>query len=204
MTDMLTLSAIKILLSGIFSRIARFAAFAIEHWRVFLPVAMVCLALWYVHGLRSERDDALSELADYQAQVEDAQRQRHILNMVIEHRLELELAKVDAVHEAQMKTLMENYNAQLDDKSKRITDIADFNGRLREQLEAFTAARMSEDRSGSLDAPGSRGDSHSADPGYDVEAYLETLETACADTTLHYNTVRLKCDAAIRAANGTQ
>lgn len=204
MTDMLTFAAIKILLSVIFSRIAKFAAFVIEHWRVFLPVAMVCLALWYVHGLRSERDDALTKLANYQAQVKEALRQRRILNMVIEHRLELELARVDAVHEAQMTTLMENYNAQLDDKSKRITDIADFNGRLREQLEAFTAGRMSEDRAGSLDASGSRGDGHATYSGYDVEAYLQTLETACADTTLHYNTVRLKCDAAIRAANGTQ
>lgn len=198
------LTAAGFILKLIFSRIAKFAAFVIEHWRVFLPAAMVCLALWYVHGLRSERDDALASLANYQAQVEDAKRQRRILNMVIEHRLELELAKVDVVHEAQMKTLMENYNAQLDDKSKRITDIADFNGRLRQQLEAFTAARMSEDRSGSLDASGSRGDGHAASAGYDVEAYLETLETACADTTLHYNTVRLKCDAAIRAANGTR
>lgn len=201
---MFTFAAIKLLLSVIFSRLGKMLAFMVEHWRVFLPAAMVCLALWYVHGLRSERDDALIKLANYQAQVIDAKRQRRILNMVIEHRLELELAKVDVVHEAQMKTLMENYNAQLDDKSKRITDIADFNGRLRQQLEAFTAARMSEDRSGSLDASGSRGDGHAASAGYDVEAYLETLETACADTTLHYNTVRLKCDAAIRAANGTR
>ena len=204
MTDMLTFAAAKLLLSVIFSRLGKLLAFAIEHWRVFLPVAMVCLALWYVHGLRGERDDALTKLADYQAQVEDAQRQRRILNMVIEHRLALELARVDAVHEAQMTTLMENYNAQLDDKSKRITDIADFNGRLRQQLEAFTAARMSEDRSGSLRSAESGGDCHAADSGYDVEAYLDTLEYAAADTTLNYNTLWLRCDAAIRAASGTR
>lgn len=197
-------TAAGIILKLIFSRIAKFAAFAIEHWRVFLPAAMVCLALWYVHSLRSERDDALTELANYQAQVEDAQRQRRILNMVIEHRLELELAKVDAVHESQMTTLMENYNATLKDKAAAVATAADLRRRLRDSLEAFTAARMSEDRAGSLDASGSRGDSHPASAGYDAEAYLETLETACADTTLHYNTVRLKCDAAIRAANGTQ
>lgn len=198
------LTAAGIILKLIFSRLARFAAFVIEHWRVFLPAAMVCLALWYVNGLRSERDDALTDLANYQAQVEDAKRQRRILNMVIEHRLELELAKVDAVHEAQMKTLMENYNAQLDDKSKRITDIADFNGRLRQQLEAFTAARMSEDRSGSLRSAESGGDCHAADPGYDVTSYLDTLEYAAADTTLNYNTLWLRCDALNRAANGTR
>lgn len=194
------LTAAGIILKLIFSRLARFAAFVIEHWRVFLPVAMVCLALWCVHSLRSERDDALTKLADYKAQVEDAQRQRRILNMVVEHRLELELARVDAVHEAQMKTLMENYNAQLDDKSKRITDIADFNGRLRQQLEAFTAARMSEDRSGSLRSAESGGDCHATDPGYDVAAYLDTLEYAAADTTLNYNTLWLRCDALNRAA----
>ncbi len=198
------LTAAGIIFKLIFSRLARFAAFVIEHWRVFLPVAMVCLGLWYVNGLRSERDDALTKLADYQAQVEDAQRQRRILNMVVEHRLELELAKVDAMHEAQMKTLMENYNAQLDDKSKRITDIADFNGRLREQLEAFTAARMSEDRSGSLRSAESGGDCHAADPGYDVAAYLDTLEYAAADTTLNYNTLWLRCDALNRAAASEQ
>ena len=184
MTDMLTFAAIKILLSVIFSRLGKMLAFAFEHWRVFLPMAMVCL--------------------DYQAQVEDAKRQRRILNMVIERRLELELARVDAVHEAQMTTLMENYNAQLDDKSKRITDIADFNGRLRQQLEAFTAARMSEDRSGSLRSAESGGDCHATDSGYDVAAYLDTLEYAAADTTLNYNTLWQRCDAAIRAANGTQ
>ncbi|CAG0967251.1 hypothetical protein MTYP_01061 [Methylophilaceae bacterium] len=204
MTDMLTFAAIKILLSVIFSRLGKMLAFAFEHWRVFLPMAMVCLAIWYVHSLRSERDDALASLADYQAQVEDAKRQRRILNMVIERRLELELARVDAVHEAQMTTLMENYNAQLDDKSKRITDIADFNGRLRQQLEAFTAARMSEDRSGSLRSAESGGDCHATDSGYDVAAYLDTLEYAAADTTLNYNTLWQRCDAAIRAANGTQ
>lgn len=204
MTDMLTFAAIKILLSVIFSRLGKMLAFAFEHWRVFLPAAMVCIAMWYVHGLHSERDDARQSLANYQSQVEDAQRQRRILNMVIEHRLALELAKVDAVHEAQMNTLLENYNATLEDKAAAVATAADLRRQLRDTLQTATAARMSEDRAGSLDASGSRGDSHSADPGYDVAAYLETLETACADTTLHYNTVRLKCDAAIRAANGTR
>lgn len=198
------LTAIGLIFRVLVSGLEKALAFVIEHWRVFLPAAMVCLALWYVNGLRSERDDALASLANYQAQVEDAQRQRRILNMVIEHRLALELAKVDAMHEAQRTTLMENYNAQLDDKSKRITDIADFNGRLRQQLEAFTAARMSEDRSGSLRSAESGGDCHAADSGYDVTAYLDTLEYAAADTTLNYNTLWLRCDALNRAANGTQ
>lgn len=198
------LTAAGIILKLIFSRLARFADFVIEHWRVFLPVAMVCLALWYVHGLRSERDDALIELADYQAQVEDAQRQRRILNMVIEHRLELELARVDVVHEAQMKTLMENYNATLKDKAAAVATAADLRRRLRDTIETATAARMSEDRSGSLRSAESGGDCHAADPGYDVAAYLDSLEYAAADTTLNYNTLWLRCDALNRAANGTQ
>jgi len=194
------LTAAGFILKLIFSRIARFAAFVIEHWRVFLPAAMVCLALWYVSGLRSERDDALTKLADYQAQVIDAQRQRRILNMVVEHRLELELAKVDAVHEAQRTTLMENYNATIKDKAAAVATAADLRRRLRDTLETATAARMSEDRSGSLRSAESGGDCHAANPGYDVAAYLDTLEYAAADTTLNYNTLWLKCDALNRAA----
>lgn len=167
----------------------------VDHWRVFLPVAMVCLALWYVHSLRSERDDALASLANYQAQVEDAQRQRRILNMVIEQRLALELAKVDAVYESQMNTLLENYNATLEDKAAAVATAADLRRQLRDTLQTATAARMSEDRA-RLVGPACGGrDSDTAGIGYDAGTYTESLEHACAVTTLDYNTLYDRCSA---------
>lgn len=194
-------AALKLVIGDLLSGVA----YVIERWRVFLPVAIVALTLWYIHTLRSARDAALVEHAALLADIAEAQRGRQILNLVIEQRLALELAQASATHAQELDTLLEHYNAAQKDKTTAVATAADLRRQLRDTLQAATTARLPDDRAGSLRPPESRRECDSAGPGYDAApGYLDDLEYACAVTTADYNSLWLRCDAAVRAANGTQ
>lgn len=193
------LTAAGIILKIVFSRIAQFAAFAIERWRVFLPLAMVCLGLWYVHGLRSERDAAVSELAEYRAEVLEAKRQRKIENMVLEAKMKIVMEIEQDKHAAETETIRRSYNALKIDKADAVATAADLRKRLRDTLEtANAAAGMPGGIRGPFRLAESGRDCDAAGAGHGTEKYLNTLEHACAITTSDYNTLWTRCEAVNR------
>ena len=193
------MTAAGIILKVIFSRLAQFAAFAIERWRVFLPLVMVALALWHYMGLRGERDDAVQALINYRAEVADAQRQRRVQNVAIEQQLQLVTQIEQQKHAAETETIRRSYNALKHDKADAVATAGDLRRRLRAILETTHAATgMPGGGRGPIRLTESGGNCDAAGAGHGPEKYLETLEHACAITTSDYNTLWTRCDAVNR------
>ena len=55
---------IKSLLSGAISNLLSLFA---RYWRILVPVLIVLLVFWYIHALRSQRDDAVNALASFKS-----------------------------------------------------------------------------------------------------------------------------------------
>ncbi len=189
------LTAAGIILKLIFSRLARFAAFVIEHWRVFLPVAMVCLALWYVNGLRSERDDALTELADYKAEVIQQQQARAADNARKQQQADQHLADIMATHAEQLNQIRRQADALNITNTRNARTIDDLRNRLRDAIQSGAA-------DGLPGFPETAGDSAESRRDRDTTAarptYIEALELGCEVTSADYNALWSAWDSACK------
>lgn len=187
------LTAAGIIFKLIFSRLARFAAFVIEHWRVFLPAAMVGLALWYVHGLRSERDDARQALADYKSEVIQQQQARAADNARKQQEVEQQLADIMATHAEQLNQIRRQADALNITNTRNARTIDDLRNRLRDAIQSGAADGLPGFPETTGDPAESGGD---RDPATARPTYIEALELGCEVTTADYNALWQSWDSA--------
>ncbi len=187
------LTAAGIILKLIFSRIAKFAAFVIEHWRVFLPAAMVCLALWYVYSLRSERDDALASLAKYKAEVIQQQQARAADNARKQQQADQQLADIMATHAEQLNQIRRQADALNITNTRNARTINDLRNRLRDAIQSGAADGLPGFPETTGDPAESGGD---RDPATARPTYIEALELGCEVTTADYNALWKSWDSA--------
>lgn len=97
----------------------KFAAFIIEHWRVFLPLAMVCITLIYVHALRVECERNRRIIADKDAQI--AQIHEDARKKATESYLKAEAATylTHQAHQKQLGLILENARSTIAQEIKR-------------------------------------------------------------------------------------
>lgn len=187
------LTAAGIIFKLIFIRLARFAAFAIEHWRVFLPAAMVCLALWYVHVLRSERDDALASLAKYKAEVIQQQQARAADNARKQQHADQQLADIMATYAEQLNQIRRQADALNITNTRNARTIDDLRNRLRDAIQSGAADGLPGFPETTGDPAESGGD---RDPTTARPTYIEALELGCEVTTADYNALWQSWDSA--------
>ena len=191
--------SVGLILKAFFSGVLRVIEFAITHWRIVLPAILIAVLLWHYFGIRTERDKAISALAEYKAEVLEAMRQRTIENMVIEQATALIMEQEKAKHAVQIEKLRRSYNALNTDKTAADITANTLRVELRRELEKANAAfGLSGGEGRSIGLAKIGGDSNAAYPGYDVERYIGTLEHACAVTTSDYNTLYDRCEAVNR------
>lgn len=180
-----------LVLKSAFTKIASGVAFAIERWRIFLPILIVGLTLWYVHALRSDRDAAVSELRDYKLEIDRLAAEREADNLAKEKEAKAKLSTVLVLHAAELETIRRQANERLKDEQKKSADadraIADLRSRLRDAVKAGSARVPLVPRPAET-ATGSGGDCDPASIGPDsAGTYIDALEAACAITTSDYN-----------------
>lgn len=191
--------SVGLILKAFFSGVLRVIEFAITHWRIVLPAILIAVLLWHYFGIRTERDNAISALAEYKAEVLEAKRQRTIDNMAIEQATALIMEQEKAKHAVQIEKLRRSYNALKTDKTAADITANTLRVELRRELEKANAAfGLSGGEGRSIGLAKIGGDSNAAYPGHDVERYIDTLEHACAVTTSDYNTLYDRCEAVNR------
>lgn len=164
-------------------------AFIFERWRVFLPLAMVVVGLWYVHSLREQRNDALQErdvaVAKFddlvQLQIRKAE-ERKLENKRKEQQVQLKINSIMANHLATIKQVRGDYEKLKGEKAAADSSIALWRERVRLEV-ARGAARLSGISEAASELAGSGGDGDAAAAG----SLLETLDRACSITTADYN-----------------
>jgi len=188
------ITALGIMLNLALNKLAKALAFIVEHWNVFLPMAIVLLGLWKINSLTNERDAAIQKHHKYLAKVKEEMRLREKENAEREGRMLALMEAEKAEHAAKLDELRRNYNALQKDKESAVADARSLRERLRQQLtEAANGLPGSEYR---LVRPAEGGgDCNATDSGQGVERYLNNLEYAAAITTLDYNTLWERCNA---------
>ena len=187
------ITALGIIFKLVIGKAIGVVKFVIEHWRVILPVAMVCLALWYVNGLRSERDDALTELANYKAEVIQQQQARAADNARKQQQADQHLAAIMATHAEQLNQIRRQADALNITNTRNARTIDDLRNRLRDAIQSGAA-------DGLPGFPETAGDSAESRRDRDTTAarptYIEALELGCKVTTADYNALWQSWDAA--------
>jgi len=165
--------------------------FVIDHWRVFLTVAIVAAVLLCIHTLREQRDDARKTLTDYHAAAVEAKSKRAAENLQKEQQAKRERDNTKSAHLSQIEILRRQYEAEYQgrqaDKSgaDRRDDL--WRERLRLELANLAAARLSSiPETAGVPSQGGR-ERDPADPGQTRERYIDALEIGCAVTTADYN-----------------
>lgn len=195
---MIAFTAIKLFLGGLVSKAVALFEFVIKHWRVFLPLAIVLLGLWKINSLANERDAARAELAVYEEQVRVATEQRKLENTKKETEFKTVVQIERDKHQAELDKLRGLYNAEKTKSSQLATTSADLNKRLRNEVKALAAIRLSGGFNRPVGPTEGGGNSDTADTGYGLEAYTDTIELAAAKTTSEYNTLYQRCAAVNR------
>lgn len=188
------ITAIGLLFKLAVNKLAKALAFVLEHWKVFLPLAVALFGLWKINSLTNERDAAIEEHLAYLSKVKEDRLLREKENIERENRMLVLMGAAKAEHAADLDELRRNYNALQKDKESAVADARSLRERLRQQLnEAANGLPGSEDRL--VRPPESGGDCDATDSGQSVERYLNNLEYAAAITTLDYNTLWTRCNA---------
>lgn len=170
---------------------AKIATFTIEHWRIFLPLAIVGLTLWRFNVLLDERDDARKQYADHLAEDKAAAETRRqentakflkadALSEVSRHQHQNELILLRGKYEQQIKGIKNAADGSIDDWRERV--------RLEVARNASYGLPSDSGNTSGL-AEGKR-DSDTTAAG---QAY-ENLELACAITASDYNSLRRWAD----------
>lgn len=188
------ITALGLLFKLAVNKLAKALAFMLEHWKIFLPLAVVLFGLWKINSLTNERDAAIEKHRAYLTKVNEERLLREKENIERENRMLVLMEAAKAEHAAKLDELRRNYNALQKDKESAVADARSLRERLRQQLtEASNGLPGSEYR---LVRPAEGGgDCNATDSGQGVERYLNNLEYAAAITTLDYNTLWTRCNA---------
>lgn len=175
------ITALGIIFKLALNKLAKALTFAIEHWRIVLPVIVIIVAAWHYLALRTERDSAIKELAEYveQAKLQKAAREAENAEKARIHQNILESNRKS--HAEQIAQLEASYHALKNTSSRTISDLRN---ELRNTIEAHAASRLS-GISETIGTPPESG--RNGDAAITGQEYLEALEIGCAITTADYN-----------------
>jgi len=168
--------------------LGKIATYVIDRWRVFLPLAIVVAVLWCIHSLRVQRDDARQEMAELQVAIEDGMQAFALESLKKEVAAAAARDQEQAEHQSQIELLRDSTNEKLlGQEADADRTVAGWRERVRLELArnpSYGVSGVSQPTSGSA---GSGRECHPADPGEEVERYIEALELGAAITTADYN-----------------
>lgn len=189
------LSLLKLIgfgLSKVLDVFLQILTFTIEHWRIFLPLAIVALALWRFNVVLNERDDARAQYATHLAEDKAAAETRRQENTAKYLKASAQNAISNYQHQAEISILKGKYENKI--RSDSATAAASINGwRERVRLEVARNSTAYGLPSNTGDTSGSAEGKRDSDP-ITVEQAYENLELACAITTSDYNSLRRWAD----------
>jgi hypothetical protein len=174
---------IRALLSRLLDGFLKIAAFVFEHWRIFLPVAIVALGLWRINALTMQRDDARQIHARHLQADQDAQEKRRVDNTIKYLKAEADQAKLMAEHQSTVATLRIQYETLQGHKAVADRSLGNFRERVRLDTERIATIGLS----GILEAAGGSAEGEGNCDAAAIGKAYDTLEIACAMTTADYN-----------------
>jgi hypothetical protein len=172
----------KLLFTSLLKRVYGAVAFAMAHWRVFLPILIATLTLLYIYGLKRDIASLNMTIYQYKAQIEKdtiiaRQEEQAALSKVLviekSHKEQLSKLKLDrnretnaikAIYENKLNTLNRNVANRLPNQPATHLPIS-----------ASDTQRL-------------------AEGGGECDANYSTLEKACQITTIDFNTCRAWAD----------
>lgn len=194
---MFTGIAIRLFFGGLIKKIAAVLGFCIDHWKIVVPVAIAAFVLWQWYSAEQDLKKVTREYELHLAADETAGKVREAENAAKDLRMKESVSEIRIESAKQLATLEKNYDALQTQKTATDRDAADLRDELRGKLEAANATPRLPSLSDRPQWPAEGGgDGDPADPGQDAQAYTQTLETACAVTTLDYNDLYQRCKTA--------
>jgi hypothetical protein len=179
----------KLLFTSLLKRVYGAVAFAVEHWRVFLPILIAILTLLYIYGLKRDIASLNMTIYQYKSQIEKdtiiaRQKEQAALSKVLiiekSHKEQLSKLKLDrnrennaikAIYENKLNLISHNLSNRLPNKSTEGMPI------------------RSENTAGL--ATGEQNSDTAIDT---ISRDYNALESACVLTTLDYNALRAWAD----------
>lgn len=172
---------------------------AVENWKITLPIAgVVCLMLFYNHYLnvKADRDAIAYSYKVHLAQDKEAAEARKAENARKEQAYQSQVSVIKKRHAGELELLRSSYNAKLKDQTHAVRSAHAMRDKLRQELEAYTAAaRLSGDSGGLVRLAEIGPDGNTVNSGQTDTEYIFRLEHACAITTADYNTLYDRCAA---------
>lgn len=186
---------LSILLKSATSKLLTGLTYMVDHWRVFLPLLILCLMLWQYNRVTSQRDAAVTELAEYKAQIVQLANQRKAENIQKAIDANVRMRSVVENHAEEMETIRRIANDRLRaEKNYADRTINDLRNRLRNTIASGIGMPEIPSTTSRIAAGGT--DSDTTVTGQ--EEYLESLEIGCAITTADFNALwnawRQACD----------
>lgn len=187
------------LLKLVFGKALVFIKFAIENWRITLPIlGVVCMVLFYNHYLnvKADRDAIAYSYKVHLAQDKEAAEARKAENARKEQAYQSQVSGIKKQHSGELELLRSSYNAKFKDQTHAVRSAHAMRDKLRQELEAYTAAaRLSKDSGGLIRLAQIGADGNPIDTGQTDAEYIFRLEHACAITTADYNSLYDRCAA---------
>lgn len=172
---------------------------AIENWRITLPIAgVVCLVLFYNHYLnvKADRDAIAYSYKVHLAQDKELEELRKIENELKDAEYKNKESGIKRQSAKKLELLRSSYNAKLKDYGQAVLSANAMRDKLRQELEAYTAAaRLPKDSGGLIRLAQIGADGNPIDTGQTDAEYIFRLEHACAITTADYNSLYDRCAA---------
>jgi hypothetical protein len=167
-------------------------ASTIKHWRIFLPLAIVTLALWRFNVVLNQRDDARAQYANHLADDKAAAETRRQENTAKFLKASAQIVLSNYQHQSEISILKGRYeNKMQHDKAAAAASINNWRERVRlEVARNTTAYGLPSNTSNTSGSTEGKSDCDTTAAG---QAY-ENLELACAITTSDYNSLRRWAD----------
>lgn len=179
-------------LSKVFSVFIEILTFIIKHWRIFLPLAIVTLALWRFNVVLNQRDDARAQYANHLADDKTAAETRRQENTAKYLKASAQIAISNYQHQSEISFLRSRYESKIKtDKAAATNSLNNWRERVRLEVARNTAAYgLPSDTGNTIGSTEGKPDCDTTAAG---QAY-ENLELACAITTSDYNSLRRWAD----------
>jgi hypothetical protein len=179
-------AALKLFLGGALTSIKTFIA---DNWKWLLPLVAALFLWWYVTDLQNGREVAIKALNDYVASDSARAKEQQAENQRKDAAAAQLLSQGDTVHKDEIAKIRKDSDAKLHDTIKVAADSSDavWRGRLRDAVAADRARTVSE-LSGATPDPAKVGGNCDAAVAEWKREY-NVLETACAVTTVDYNSL---------------
>lgn len=172
---------------------------AVENWKITLPIAgVVCLVLFYNHYLnvKADRDAIAYSYKVHLAQDKEAAEARKAENARKEQAYQSQVSGIKKQYASELELLRSSYNAKLKDHGHAVLSAIAMRDKLRQELEAYTAAaRLSESSGGLIRLAEIGADGNTVNTRQTDTEYIFRLEHACAITTADYNSLYDRCAA---------